>query len=103
MARSQAERTALSEAKKKAAGEEELRHKVRPGTKAMLEELMAWGDHTSVTEAIQHMIINTHALGREKAGALLAAPRHEIQLSESVARRFEEESRRELRRDPGDG
>ncbi len=102
MARSQAERTAKSEAKKKAAGEEELRHRVRPGTLAMMADLMRWGGLKSSTEAMQHIIINLHALGPEGADTFLKPPRHEIRISEKVARRFEEESRRELRRNTGD-
>lgn len=102
MAKPQSVRTAESEAKKKAAGEEELRHRVRPGTLAMMADLMSWGGLTSTTEAMQHIIINLHALGPEGAADLLKPPRHEIRISEKVAQRFEEEIRRELRRDPGD-
>lgn len=102
MAKSQAERTAQSEAKKKAAGEEGLRHRVRPGILVMMADLMRWGGLKSITEALQHIIINLHALGPEGAADLLKPPRHEIRISEKVAQRFEEESRRELRRDPGD-
>ncbi|KAB0549771.1 hypothetical protein F7R01_00675 [Pseudomonas argentinensis] len=101
MPQSQQERDAKAEAKRKALGEEELRHRVRPGTKAKLAELMAWHGITEQAEAVQLLILNAHALGPEASATALALPRHEIQLSENVARRFIEESERELRRDPG--
>ncbi len=63
---------------------------------------MAWHGITEQAEAVQLLILNAHALGPEASATALALPRHEIQLSESVARRFREESERELRRDPGD-
>lgn len=102
MAKTQHERTAKSEAKKKAAGEEELRHKVRPGTKGMLAELMSWHGLTSPTEAVQHMIINAHALGKAASAPLLSPPRHTFEITENVARQFRSQSLAELRRDPGD-
>lgn len=42
MAKSTQERSAKRNAKRLERGEEELRHTLRPGTKAMLEDLMAW-------------------------------------------------------------
>lgn len=64
---------------------------------------MAWHGITEQADAVQRLILNAHALGPEGSSAALALPRHEIQISENVARRFIEESERELRRDPGDG
>lgn len=38
----------------------------------------------------------------EELAAFLSYPRHEIVISENVARKFEEASKSELRREPGD-
>lgn len=95
MAKTQAERDAAAAEKRKRMGEEELRHRVRPGVRAKLEELMRWHDIEEMAEAVQLLILNVHALGPEESTALLAIPRHEITLSESVARRLDAEGRRE--------
>lgn len=95
MAKSQAERDAAAESRRKAAGEEELRFRVRPGILAMLADLMAWGSFSQMVELIQTMIRNVHALGPDGAAQLLAIPRHEITISESVAQRLHSEGRRE--------
>lgn len=57
-AASQRERSAKSAAKRAAAGEIELRHRVRPGIKAMLADLMAWHGIEEISEAIQLLILN---------------------------------------------
>ena len=88
MAKPQKERDAATAQRRKAAGEEELRHRVRPGILAILTELMEWGEHTERTECLQTLLLNVHARGRDQASALLQPPRHEIQLSESVARQL---------------
>lgn len=74
---------------------------MRPGIHAKLADLMAWNGITEQSEAVQLLILNAHAMGPEASASALAVPRHEIHLSEDVARRFIEESERELRRDPG--
>lgn len=102
MAKTTQQRSEKSAAKAEAAGEEELRHKVRPGTRALLADLMRWHGITVISEAIQLMIINLHALGPEGSAQALKVPRHEIEISENVAREFHNESLRELRREPGD-
>ena len=61
---------------------------MRPGILAILTELMEWGEHTERTECLQTLLLNVHALGRDQAAALLQPPRHEIKLSESVARQL---------------
>jgi hypothetical protein len=95
MAKTQQERSAKAAAKRAEVGEEELRHRVRPGVLAKLDDLMRWGDIEQKAEAVQLLILNVHALGPDRAAQLLAVPRHEIAISESVARRLEAEGRRE--------
>lgn len=86
MAMTQQERSAKTAAKRAAAGEVELRHRVRPGIRSMLAELMDWHGVEEISEAVQLLIMNAHALGPEGSAHLLAVPRHEIELTENVAR-----------------
>lgn len=93
MAKTQQERSAKAAAKRAEVGEEELRHRVRPGVLAKLDDLMRWADIEQKAEAVQLLILNVHALGQEGAAQFLAIPRHEICISEDVARRLEAEGR----------
>ncbi|SHM78662.1 hypothetical protein [Phytopseudomonas punonensis] len=102
MPQPQQARSAKTAAKRKEWDEKELRHRVRPGINAKLAELMAWHGITEQAEAVQLLILNAHALGPEASATALALPHHEIQLSESVARDFRNQSLAEARRDPGD-
>lgn len=86
MAMTQQERSAKTAAKRASAGEVELRHRVRPGIRAKLADLMAWHGIEEISEAMQLLILNAHALGPEGSAHLLAVPRHEIELTENVAR-----------------
>lgn len=86
MAKTTQQRSEESAEKAKAAGEEELRNKVRPGTRAMLKDLMRWHGITVISEAIQNMIINLHALGPEGSAHALKTPRHTFEINENVAR-----------------
>lgn len=63
--------------------EEDLRLKVRPGTKQALRELMAWAGIEEQGEAMTLMIHHLEALGR---AALLHLLRHEMAGDEVVAR-----------------
>lgn len=69
--------------------EEDLRLKVRPGTKQALLELMEWAGIEEQGEAMTLMIHHLHGLGRVGALPLLEPPRHEITVSPSVARKLE--------------
>jgi hypothetical protein len=80
------ERTAL---KRQKAGEEELRLRVRPGTKQALAELMQWADIEEQGEALTLMIHHLHGLGPGGALPMLEVPRHEIIVSPVVARKLE--------------
>ncbi|MDF3932116.1 hypothetical protein [Pseudomonas citronellolis] len=95
MAKTQAERDAAAAEKRKRLGEEELRHRLRPGVRAKLDELMRWHGVEETAEAVQLLILNAHALGPQGSAPCLAIPRHEIAVNENVARRLHEEGRRE--------
>ena len=76
--------------------EEDLRLKVRPGTKQALLELMAWAEIEEQGEAMTLMIHHLHALCPGGAPPLLKPPRHEIIVSSVVARKLELAYQREV-------
>ncbi len=86
MAMTTQQRSAKAAEKRRQLGEVELRHRVRPGIFAMIKDLMSWGALSEIAELIQLLIMNVHALGPEGARRFLDVPRHEITLSENVAR-----------------
>lgn len=88
MAMTSQQRSAKAAEKRRQRGEEELRHRVRPGIKAKLADLMAWHGIEEISEAVQLMTLNLHALGPEGSAPAFAVPRHEITVSENVARRL---------------
>ena len=83
MAMDQAERDKRRREKAERLQEEDLRLKVRPGTKQALLELMEWAGIEEQGEAMTLMIHHIEALGH---GALFRIARHEIEAHRSVAR-----------------
>jgi len=79
----QAERDRRRREKAEPLQEEDLRLKVRPGTKQALLELMEWAGIEEQGEAMTLMIHHVEALGHH---ALLRITRHEIEANRSVAR-----------------
>lgn len=102
MAMTQQQRDEKAALKRKAVGEEELRLRVRPGTKQALAELMAWAEIEEQGEALTVMIHRLHELGPDRALPLLLVPRHEYRPSRNVARLFAEKSMLMIGKDPGD-
>lgn len=98
MAMTQQQRDEKAAQKRKAVGEEELRLRVRPGTKQALAELMAWAEIEEQGEALTVMIHRLHELGPDRALPLLEVPRHEITVSPIVARSLELAHQRESSR-----
>ena len=83
MAMDQAERDKRRREKAERLQEEDLRLKVRPGTKHALLEQMEWAGIEEQGEAMTLMIHHIEALGH---GALFRIARHEIEAHRSVAR-----------------
>lgn len=98
MAKTVQERSAKTARKRVANAEEELRLRVRPGTRQALADLMEWSGITEQGEAMTLMIHHLHALGPKAAMPLLAIPRHEIEISPIVARKLEQAYQREALR-----
>ena len=98
MAMTQQQRDEKTALKRKAHSEEELRLRVRPGTKQALAELMAWAEIEEQGEALTLMIHHLHGLGPDRALPLLEIPRHKIEVSPIVARKLELAYQREALR-----
>lgn len=86
MAKTGKERSAKTAEKRIEFDEKELRHRLRLGTRQKLEELMAWNDIEEISEAIQNLILNAHALGPTLSYQAMESPRHKITVSDNVAR-----------------
>lgn len=89
MAMDQAERDKRRREKAERRQEEDLRLKVRPGTKQALLELMEWAGIEEQGEAMTLMIHHLHGLGPGGELPLLEPPRHEITVSPTVARKLQ--------------
>ncbi|WP_460421924.1 hypothetical protein [Pseudomonas sp. ZL2] len=98
MAMDQAERDRRRREKSAKVQEEDLRLKVRPGTKQALLDLMEWAGIEEQGEAMTLMIHHLHGLGPGGALPLLEPPRHEITVSPSVVRKLENFRTREALR-----
>ncbi len=77
------ERTAL---KRQKAGEEELRHRVRPGIKRAIQRIRDRANKISVNELLQIATMKMDLMNDEELADFLTYPRHEILVSESVAK-----------------
>jgi hypothetical protein len=102
MAKTVQERSAKAAQKRLAVAEKELRHKVRPGIEQAMERICARGKTPIISEVLQIAIMKMDLMGDNELIEFLRYPRHEIVISENVARAFHSESLRELRNDPGD-
>ncbi|MFJ3114895.1 hypothetical protein ACIPI6_00045 [Pseudomonas protegens] len=98
MAKTGKERSAKTAAKRIEYDEKELRHRLRLGTRKKLEELMAWNDIEEISEAIQNLILNAHALGPTLSYQAIESPRHKITVSENVARMIQAAGKRQAAR-----
>ncbi|MEI7052159.1 hypothetical protein WCL09_17360 [Pseudomonas koreensis] len=101
MAKTGKERSAKAALKRIEFDEKELRHRCRLGTRQKLEELMAWNEDTEQASVVEGCLRYVHSLGPEAAREALKT-RHEIVISENVARDFHKQSLLEIRKDPGD-
>ncbi|WP_085598683.1 hypothetical protein [Pseudomonas sp. B10(2017)] len=90
MAMDQAERDKRRREKAERLQEEDLRLKVRPGTKQALAEIKEWASIEENGEAMTLLIHRIHELGPEAARHFLSAPRHEITISSSVVRKLDQ-------------
>ena len=59
---------------------------------------MAWNDIEEISEAIQNLILNAHALGPTLSYQTIECPRHKITVSENVARIIQAAGQRQAAR-----
>ncbi|MBA6133258.1 hypothetical protein [Pseudomonas juntendi] len=90
MAKTQKQRDDDRRANEAKAMVEDLRMKAGKGTRQALAEIMEWADVQQNGEAMTLMIHRIHELGPEAARHFLSAPRHEIVVSDFVARRLDQ-------------
>ncbi len=102
MAKTVQERSAKAAQKRLAVAEKELRHMVRPGIEQAMERVRLRGQVPIISEVLQIAIMKMDLMRDDELADFLSYPRHEIVISENVARKFYGESMRELMRDPGD-
>jgi hypothetical protein len=102
MAKSVQERSAKAAQKRLAVAEKELRHKVRPGIEQAMERIRLRGKVPIISEVLQIAIMKMDLMDDDELADFLSYPRHEIVISENVAREFHDQSLRELQKDPGD-
>lgn len=95
MAMTTQQRSAKAAEKRAAKQIEILRLPTPPGTKAQLADLMEWHGVEVAAEAMSLMVMNLHALGPAGSAHAFAVPRHEIRISENVARKLYEEGARQ--------
>lgn len=101
MAATQQQRSAKSAAKRKERGTEDLRLRVCKGEKDWLLQLMEWTKDAEQGSVMAGCLRHVHSLGREGAIEALCH-RHEIVISENVARDFQEKSVLMIQKNPGD-
>lgn len=102
MAKTVQERSAKAAQKRLAVAEKELRHKVRPGIEQAMERIRLRGKVPIISEVLQIAIMKMDLMPDDELITFLSYPRHEIMISENVARELHNESVRELKRKPGD-
>jgi hypothetical protein len=103
MAKTQQERDEQTETKRAKVREEQLRLRVRPGTKQALADLMEWAGIEEQGEAMTLMIHRLHELGPDRALPLLTPPSlHDYRPSRIVELAFERKSLLMITQDPGD-
>lgn len=102
MAASQEDRSAKAALKRKLLAEKELRHRVRPGIEQALNRIQRRGKTPIASEVLQIAIMKMDLMGDEELIDFLKYPRHEIVISEDVARDFVNASLMAIQKDPGD-
>lgn len=102
MAKSTQERSAKSAEKARKFDEKELRHKVRPGIHQAMDRIRERSGVTEISEIMQTAILKMDAMDDAELIEFLTIPRHKIEISETWRDKFDNESRREAMKDPGD-
>jgi hypothetical protein len=102
MATDQKQRDAKVSAKRASVAEKELRHRVRPGIEKAVARVRKRGHGITTTELLQVAIMKMDLMSDEELSEFLIYPRHEIIISENMAREFAAQSVLMIQQDPGD-
>jgi hypothetical protein len=102
MAMTQQQRDEKTAAKRKNLAEKELRHRVRPGIEQALNRVRKRGKTPIASEVIKIAIMKMDLMSDGELIDFLTYPRHEIVISEDVAREFANASLMAIQKDPGD-
>jgi hypothetical protein len=86
MAKTVQERSAKAAQKRLAVAEQELRHKVRPGIEQAMERIRLRSQVPIISEVLQIAIVKMDLMADDELIEFLRYPRHEIVISENVAR-----------------
>lgn len=81
---------------------EGIADKVRPGIEQAMERIRLRGQVPIISEVLQIAIMKMDLMSDDELIEFLCYPRHEILISENVARDFHNRSLIEIRRDSGD-
>jgi hypothetical protein len=100
MAKTGQERPAKAAEKRIEYDERELQPRLRLGARQKLEKLMAWSDIEKISEAVQNLILNVH--GTTLPYQAIQSPHHKVQISENMARIFQDPSLAELKLHTGE-
>lgn len=95
-------RSAKSAQKRAAFAEKELRHRVRPGIEQAITRIRSRSAKIETSELLQITVMKMDLMSDEELRVFLRYPRHEIIISENVAREFEAKSLLMIQQDPGD-
>lgn len=89
MAKSTQERSAKTAAKRIELDEKEVRFRCRKGGRDIIADLMTWTEDSEQGSVIEASLRHIHSLGPDAVREALK-PRHEMTISENVARAMEE-------------
>ncbi|MCD5970730.1 hypothetical protein [Pseudomonas quasicaspiana] len=102
MAMTPDQRNEKLKAKRAKFAEKELRHRVRPGIEQAIKRISDRAAKMATSEMLQVAVMKMDLMADDELAAFLSYPRHEIVISEKVAREFHIQSLAELKRDSGD-
>lgn len=100
MAKSQKERDDDLKGRRAKFAEKELRHRVRPGIEMAVQRIQGRADKISVSELLQIAILKMDLMSDEELTSFLKYPRHDVLVSDEVARAIYDHGVRSMMNNP---
>ncbi|MCF5714285.1 hypothetical protein I9H06_16590 [Pseudomonas tremae] len=100
MALTQEQRNDNLKEKRAKFAEKELRHRVRPGIEQVIQRIRDRASKIAVSELLQISVMKMDLMSDEELTEFLTYPRHEILVSESVAREIYDHGVRSIMSNP---